>query len=155
MIVQRKVAGMLCVPGGIFLLVLCLCFAFSDFLKEIAGAFIVFSLILLPVLILPSVLLGIANYLKWMDVRQYRSFRQWLKPWGLALLLSMTSYHLLFYLALSADDPDGIAGATVYFAGVAEVLLSPVWIALSALWYTQVSAWALAKSPDFKTPAPT
>ena len=153
MIVQRKVAGLLFVPGGVFLIVLCLCFAFSDFLEEIAGAFIIFSVILLPVLILPSVFLAIASYLGWMDVRQYLSFRQWRKPWGLALLLSMLSYHLLFYLALSADDPDGVAGAVVYFAIVVEVLLSPVWIALSAIWFTRISSWARARSPEFKTQA--
>jgi hypothetical protein len=140
MIVQRKIAGLLFMPVGSFLLVLCVCFVFSELHNAFFGGVIMFSVIFLPVFIIPSALLGVAYCLRWLDVRQFQNFHQWRKPWGLALLLSLICYHLVLYLLSSMDDTDGAAGALVYFVGVAEVLLSPVWITLSVMWYPWVSS---------------
>jgi len=132
--------GLLLLPAGINVLVLGLCVACSGIFSQAVGEFIFFTLLVGPVLVLPSALLGVACYFKWIDVRRYRRWRQWFKPWGLALLLSMICCHLVFYFVASDDDPDDMAAVAVYYLGVAQVLLSPVWIALSAIWYTWISS---------------
>lgn len=145
---------LLLLPAGINVLILGLCVACSGIFPQAAGGFIFFTLLSSPVLVLPSALLGVACYFRWIDVRRYRRWRQWLKPWGLALLLSIICCHLVFYLVASDDYPDDMAAVAVYYVGVAQILLSPVWITLSAIWYSWVSSRMVdTDESELKTPA--